>query len=71
MTTPSRRPAVLTTAVNIRLKPGERQLWQAAADFYYRGNRADLIRDAVTQHLKRLYAGETRPSPVDSERNER
>ena len=51
-------------SIHIRLDESDNAATIAAAVKFYRGNRTDLVRDAITQHLERLYAGATSPSPV-------
>lgn len=57
-------PARFTKVLTFRLGQDDIDDIQAAAVRWYRGNRTDLIRDAVVQHLDRLYAGTTQPGPL-------
>lgn len=53
-------------SIHVRLSDEDNITTMAAAEKFYRGNRTDLVRDAIIQHLARLYAGDTTPSPRPS-----
>lgn len=55
-------------SIHIRVSADEADRFQGAASTWYRGNRTDFVRDAIAQHLTRLYAGTTSPSPAESRR---
>lgn len=52
-------------STHIRLDDATHERITDAATRWYRGNRTDLIRDAIVCHLDALYTGRTTPSPAD------
>jgi hypothetical protein len=56
--------ARFTTSIHVRFSKQVFDATGEAATLWYRGNRTDLVRDAVTQHLDRLYSGQTKPAPL-------
>jgi hypothetical protein len=54
----------LPSSTHIRLTREEHARLGDAAARWYRGNRTDLMRDAIERHLEALYAGTVAPTPV-------
>lgn len=51
-------------STHVRLSDDDYKRIGDAAAVWYRGNRTDLMRDAIIQHLNGLYAGVSHPSPL-------
>lgn len=54
-----------TSSIHLRISNAQSDELDEAAIRWYRGNRTDLVRDAVRQHLDRLYSGQTQPAPME------